>query len=99
MADFEFDVKSGKSITLLTAGKYCEDNIVVNAVSNGGSADVETYEGVYEVTPKTEAQTLETANKFLENNISVFAIPYFDVSNTAGGRTIYIGREVEVNGN
>lgn len=36
MADFNFDVSAGESLTLLTAGKYCENNIVVNAVGEGG---------------------------------------------------------------
>ena len=36
MADFSFEVSAGESLTLLTAGKYCKDNIVVNAVGGGG---------------------------------------------------------------
>ena len=43
MADFNFDVSAGDSLTLLTAGKYCRDNIVVNAIGGegggGGSVD------------------------------------------------------------
>ena len=35
MADFNFDVNAGESLTLLTAGKYCKDNIVVNAIGGG----------------------------------------------------------------
>lgn len=52
------------------------------------------YEGDYEVTPKPEAQTLQTAQKTMRDDMTVKAIPYFDVSNTAGGKTIYIGSEV-----
>ena len=54
----------------------------------------EPYEGPYEVTPKVTAQTLQTAQKFMREDVSVRAIPYFDVSNPAGGNTIYIANEV-----
>ena len=48
------------------------------------------YDGMYEVTPNTNEQTLDTANKRMEENLKINAIPYFDVSNEYG-RTIYIG--------
>lgn len=49
------------------------------------------YEGEYEITPMVTAQTMPTKNKTLTEDLTVLAIPYHDVSNTAGGRTIYIG--------
>ena len=54
----------------------------------------EPYDGPYEVTPKVSAQTLPTAKKFMRDDVSVRAIPYVDVSNPAGGNTIYIANEV-----
>ena len=54
----------------------------------------EPYEGPYEVTPKVTAQTLPTAKKLMREDVSVRAIPYFGVSNPAGGNTIYIANEV-----
>lgn len=60
--------------------------------------EVDYYEGNYEVIPKVSVQTLETKEKFLTENITVCEIPYFDVSNTAGGSTVYIGKEVEFYG-
>ena len=54
----------------------------------------EPYEGPYDVTPKVTAQTLPTAKKLMREDVSVRAIPYFDVSNPAGGNTIYIANEV-----
>ena len=54
----------------------------------------EPYEGPYDVTPKVTAQTLPTAKKLMRDDVSVRAIPYFDVSNPAGGNTIYIANEV-----
>lgn len=52
------------------------------------------YAGPYIVTPKVEAQTLETARKIMTDDVNIKAIPFFDTSNIAGGQTIYIGVEV-----
>lgn len=52
------------------------------------------YEGEYDVTPKVDSQSLPTAQKFLEQDVTVRAIPFYKVSNTSGGATIYIGNEV-----
>ena len=60
--------------------------------------DVETYSGAYEVTPETTGQTLKTAQKYMEKNVEVRAIPYYEVSNPSGGNTVYIGTEVLING-
>ena len=60
--------------------------------------DVPTYSGAYEVTPAVGSQTIPTAKTFMAEDMTVCAIPYFDVGNTSGGSTVYIGSEVEVNG-
>ena len=54
----------------------------------------EPYKGSYSATPKVEQQVFETRHKFMEDDFSVKAIPFYDVSNTSGGKTIYIGSEV-----
>ena len=59
-------------------------------VSVGG----DLYEGEYEVTPKISSQTLATAKKLMKDDVIIKSIPYFDVSNPAGGQTIYIGSEL-----
>ena len=64
----------------------------VETITNDGDAD--PYIGNYEVIPKVKAQTLNTANKLMKKDVLVLEIPYFDVSNSAGGNTIYIGTEV-----
>lgn len=51
----------------------------------------EEYVGTYTVIPKTEAQTVQTANKHLSNDINVDAIPYHAVGNESGGNTVTIG--------
>ena len=54
----------------------------------------ELYEGEYSVTPQTTEQTLETAQKVLTDDVTIRSIPFFDVSNTSGGITVFIGKEV-----
>lgn len=53
------------------------------------------YTGVYEVVPRVEAQTLPTAEKYLERDVSIKAIPIYDVTNATGGTTIYIAKEID----
>ena len=54
----------------------------------------ERYEGEYTATPKVEAQTLPTAKKYLDKDITLLAIPYFETSNNSGGNTAYIAKEI-----
>ena len=53
---------------------------------------VPEYKGPYEVIPKVEAQTLDTAGKLMRKDVEVYAVPYFEVSNTTGGSTVYIAK-------
>lgn len=57
-------------------------------------ATADPYEGAYEVIPKRQPQVLETAQKFMADDVTVNEIPAYEVSNTAGGTTITIGKEV-----
>lgn len=66
-----------------------QDTIVVPVYK-----DVSLYEGDYEVTPKVIEQTLPTAEKLLSEDVTIKEIPYFEVSNTSGGNTVFIGNEV-----
>ena len=61
---------------------------------NGG----DIYDGPYQVTPKADvAQTLHTINKTMINNVTVYKVPYYEVSNLTG-KTVYIAEEVQING-
>jgi hypothetical protein len=51
------------------------------------------YDGPYEVTPKVEAQTLPTKQKYLSEDIQVLSVPYYETDNQ-NGTTIYIASEV-----
>ena len=65
--------------------------VTINEPIGNGSTVGEEFEGDYEVTPKVEAQTLQTRNKLMKADVSIKEIPFFDVSNTSGGSTVYIG--------
>lgn len=51
------------------------------------------YAGSYTVTPRVTEQQLPTKDKYMQDNVTVFQIPYQAVSNPAGGKTIIIGLE------
>ena len=54
-------------------------------------SDIEVYRGSYFVDPDFTEHVLATKNKTLTDNVSVKAIEVQRVSNTSGGRTVYIG--------
>lgn len=45
----------------------------------------------YTITPSTLEQTLDTKGKFMQNDLTIKEIPYYEVSNTSGGNTVHIG--------
>lgn len=51
----------------------------------------ELYVGSYNVTPTFDQQILETIDKRMADNVCVESIPYSEVSNDSGGKTINIG--------
>ena len=56
------------------------------------SEDFERYNGQYEVTPlPLVEQILQTKDTVLEDNIVIQPIPFHQVDNAAGGRTVTIG--------
>ena len=53
--------------------------------------DLQAYTGAYDVDPKFTAQKLATNGKKILDYVTVEAIEVQRVSNTSGGRTVYIG--------
>jgi len=51
------------------------------------------YTGAYEVTPKVEEQTLPTKERYMNDDVTVYGVPYFQTSNEYGD-TVYIASEV-----
>ncbi|WP_293724252.1 hypothetical protein [Phascolarctobacterium succinatutens] len=41
---------------------------------------------------------LPTAERYLQRDITVKKIPYYETSNLSDGLTVYIGEEIEING-
>lgn len=58
----------------------------------GETIDVEhpDYEGPYEITPRVDAQSMDTHGKAMTQDVTVLAIPVYEVSNEYG-TTINIG--------
>ena len=55
---------------------------------------IPTYDGNYQVVPKSTEQVLSTKDKKMKDDLTVKAIPYFETSNEEDGVTIFIGSEV-----
>jgi hypothetical protein len=53
------------------------------------------FEGDYTVTPAVNAQTLETKQKLMTDNVTIKEIPFYDTSNNSGGTTVYIGSTLD----
>lgn len=53
--------------------------------------DREHYDGTYIVKPRFEAQTLETADKVMDDNVIVKEIKVYTTENKSGGNTVIIG--------
>ena len=81
---------------VIPLGNESEDSIrlVNDAPCPWGDIAMEEYEGDYIVTPKVESQTMPTKNKLLTEDVTIKSIPFYNVSNTSGGSTVFIGNEV-----
>ena len=51
------------------------------------------YAGPYDITPSLSAQTLPTAKRLLQQNITIKKIPQYEVTNDSNGYTLIIGEE------
>lgn len=74
-------------------GSLQSDLVVVGDIAAGNK--VAPYEGDYEVTPQVEGQELKTKHLYMTEDVTIHAIPFFEVSNTSGGNTVYIANEIE----
>lgn len=53
----------------------------------------EVYDGEYVVTPKSVEQTLPTNEKYMEDDVTVKKIPYYETSNLYG-ETVFIAGDI-----
>lgn len=70
------------------------DEVLEFTVFTPHALDVDVYDGDYEVTPKTYSQTLETAHKLMQEDVTILEIPYFETSNDSDGLTVYIANTI-----
>ena len=56
--------------------------------SGGGGGHWSPYEGAYSVIPKVYQQILETKNKLMSDDVTIYEIPYTEVSNLVGTTVI-----------
>ena len=75
-----------------------DDNGKVLMVVDGvwGAQNLAVYTGSYDVTPTVDGQTIETAQMLMSDDLTVNAIPFYEVGNNSGGNTVYIADEIEV---
>lgn len=52
--------------------------------------DHDTYTGEYDVIPRTDEQTLNTADRIMTRDVVIQEIPYAETINPAGGTTVNI---------
>lgn len=68
--------------------------VVNETLITGTIETIETpseYEGSYEVTPMVNGQILDTNNKMMVQDLQIMDIPYSEVINPSGGKTVTIG--------
>lgn len=53
-----------------------------------------SFNGTYEYTPKTVAQSISTAGKLMEHDLTIKKIPTSRTGNGTGGDTFYIAKEI-----
>ena len=85
----------GDTIVSSLVGSFSASQELTGRVSMGDEIPLSKYEGEYEVTPSTsEDIVLNTAEKYMDADVTIKKILYAEVSNTTGGTTVTIGSEV-----
>lgn len=63
---------------------------------NGGDVSIPIYNDEYEVIPLAFQETvLDTTGKYMQRDIIIKEIPYYETSNLGGGITVYIAGQIE----
>ena len=77
-------------------GCISQDDEITGNLATAYTTSAKPYEGDYEVTPTVEGQKLETKQKYMTDDVTILAIPFYEVGNTSGGNTVYIANEIEM---
>lgn len=93
-----FSVQFNKSQQKFSVQMKDEDNRF-----NAGFKDIqlvsvtpEVYEGDYSIVPTVDAQVIPTKKKMMRDDLTVTAIPTYEVHNPTGGTTFYIASTEEL---
>lgn len=62
-------------------------------VTGTAVVDAPEYTGPYDITPLLSAQTLPTAKRLLQRDLTIKKIPQYEVTNDSNGYTLIIGEE------
>lgn len=74
------------------SGKISTSGNQISGIISIGSGIRKEYQGEYSITPMAhQEQTLETADLYLTENITVKEIPFYKTSNAQNGITVNIG--------
>lgn len=71
-----------------------ENSGVCGRIHSAADSKIQLYNGEYDIMPEADEQTLNTKDKRMVEDIKIKPIPYFEVSNNAGGVTIYVGSDI-----
>lgn len=71
-------------------GDLVGESVMQGEVVIGNCIEAPPYKGDYVITPKVDAQTMQTRARYMLDDVTVKAIPYYETANTYG-TTIYIG--------
>lgn len=63
------------------------------AVTGTAVVGAPEYSGPYDITPLFSVQTLPTAKRLMQQDVTIRKIPQYEVSNDSGGYTLIIGDE------
>lgn len=89
--DIEFTLGLARPLDISIA----TNEMLLEIGMEAGGGKLPTYDGEYVVTPKPFIeQVLETKNKSLVEDVTVLEIPYSEVANPEGGKTVNIGYEL-----
>lgn len=90
LADLTVEFSTGQDFAA-TLEIDADLDVDFGAVSQIGDADLDPYDGDYQVRPQLAAQKLDTAQKYMVEDMKIEEIPIYAVSNNAGGTTVTIG--------
>lgn len=90
---------TGEGVQNRLVGKIVSDSNLTGAIQGNENIigvvkildNYDDYRGPYKVTPKVRSQTIPTSDKHMTEDVTIEAIPYFEVSNVQNGFTVIIG--------